>query len=413
MSKSIFNLTLDIHNPAPQCSVSVKLGDTGRRLSVRFVENGKPIVLAPGTFVMFVAKKPDGTEVYGDCTCDLVGGSVIYDVDEQVTTALGIVRCQFEIFGPDGGAIASPTMEMVVRETFFNENVAVSKSDYGGIAAWWGAVNEMNNQRAQDISSLAETHAKDKSELQQADSDRVMYGDVVNALDSRETQKPLSASMGKELKSQLDAEVKGRKEKDATIESNVTVHERRLDGHDETLEQHGNDLDTVKSLADELSETKLNASVYNQKIPEIEGNISTLDSREATNNKTRENQYVELLGKIAAMQALLDGEDLNLDQISEIVAYIKANREEIAELTTDKIRYDDIADDLLTTDVKKVLSARMGYVLDFKLTQLRNFYNALNARVPNVTEEDNGKFAVVVNGVWLPVKITNVSEVAM
>ena len=410
MAKSIFNLTLDIHNPAPQCSVSVKLGDTGRRLSVRFVENGKPIVLAPGTFVMFVAKKPDGTEVYGDCTCDLVGGSVIYDVDEQVTTALGIVRCQFQIFGPDGGAIASPTMEMVVRETFFNENVAVSKSDYGGIAAWWGTVNDMNAARELDISNLGARHDTELGELRDA---TVKYTDVVNALDSDEEQKPLSASMGKELKSELDTENQERIEKDTKIESSVITHGGRLDGHDSTLKQHRADLDSVTSLANELKANKLNASVYHGEIPKMKADVETLKTDVQTNNQTRQDQYVELTEKIATLQALLDGEDLNLDQISEIVEYIKSNRQEIDQWAGRYVSKLDIADNLLISDSSKVLSARAGNELYSMLVATRALYYALNARVPEISDEDEGKIAVVVNGAWAAVSMTDVSEVAM
>lgn len=410
MSKSIFNLTLDIHNPAPQCSVSVKRGDTGRRLSVRFVENGKPVALATGTFVMFVAKKPDGGEVYDECVCDLAGGSVIYDVSEVVTAALGIVRCQFQIFGPDGGAIASPTMEMVVREAFFDENVAVSKSDYSGIAAWWETVNDMNAARELDISKLGARHDTELSKLRDA---TVKYTDVVNALDSDEEQKPLSASMGKKLKSELDDEIQDRMEKDTTIESSVKTNEGRLDGHDGKIENLEDSLTGTNKRVDALEDEKLNKSVYNGEIPNMKTDVEKLKTDVQTNNKTRQDQYDDLTKKIADLQTLLDGDDEDLNQISEIVKYIKDNHDEIAVLTTDKIRYDDIAYDLITESDKKVLAANQGVVLRKRIDELASAQQVLAARMPTVTEADEGKFAVVVNGEWAAVKITDVSEVAM
>lgn len=413
MSKSIFNLTLDIHNPAPQCSVSVRLGDTGRRLSVRFVENGKPITLASGTFVMFVAKKPDGNEVYDDCTCDLVGGSVIYDVGDQVTTAPGIVRCQFEIFGPDGGAIASPTMEIVVRESFFNEEKVISKSDYDGISAWWGAVNEMNNARAQEIAELGERH---DDELKALDERTVKYTDVVNSIGedaSGKTDVPLSANAGYRLSYKLSEVIKTHGEDVDSLQSEIDRHAGKLDDHKEALDRHGEDIAGVKSIADELKGTKLDASVYNQKIPKIEGVISELDLREATNNQARMDQCDDLTREIADLWALLDGKDLNLDQIYEIVEYIKRNREEIDQWAGRYVSKLDIADNLLTTVAGKVLSARAGYELHSMMVGLRSSYYALDARMPEVSDEDEGKFAVVVNGAWAAVSMTDVSEVAM
>lgn len=410
MSKSIFNLTLDIHNPAPQCSVSVKRGDTGRRLSVRFVENGKPVALATGTFVMFVAKKPDGGEVYDECVCDLAGGSVIYDVSEVVTAALGIVRCQFQIFGPDGGAIASPTMEMVVREAFFDENVAVSKSDYSGIAAWWETVNDMNAARELDISKLGARHDTELSKLRDA---TVKYTDVVNALDSDEEQKPLSASMGKKLKSELDDEIQDRMEKDTTIESSVKTNEGRLDGHDGKIENLEDSLTGTNERVEALEDEKLNKSVYNDEIPGMKGDLESLRTSVRNNTSAIADKYDALDKRIAALQALLDGEDVSLDQISEIVDFIKYNRNEI-ELWADRyISKNDIATNVNSGDPSKVMSAAVGYDLNSRLTAVISLYYALNARMPEVDDGDEGKFAVVVNGAWAAVKITDVSEVAM
>ena len=59
----------------------------------------------------------------------------------------------------------------------------------------------------------------------------------------------------------------------------------------------------------------------------------------------------------------LDSTDLDLDQLSEIVQYIKSNSSLIATITTNKINYSDIIDNLTTSVDNRPLSAKQGVVL--------------------------------------------------
>lgn len=60
---------------------------------------------------------------------------------------------------------------------------------------------------------------------------------------------------------------------------------------------------------------------------------------------------------------MADSDDTTLDQLSEIVAYIKSNRELIAAITTDKVSVADIIDNLTTNVANKPLSAAQGVAL--------------------------------------------------
>ena len=75
---------------------------------------------------------------------------------------------------------------------------------------------------------------------------------------------------------------------------------------------------------------------------DIRSTISSLDSR---------------------LTALLDTDDTTLDQLSEIVSYIKDNRELIEQITTTKVNVSDIVDNLETSVATKVLSANQGVIL--------------------------------------------------
>ena len=63
------------------------------------------------------------------------------------------------------------------------------------------------------------------------------------------------------------------------------------------------------------------------------------------------------------LSAIADSDDGTLDQLSEIVAYIKNNKNLIENITTSKVSYADIVNDLVTGGEKKALSAAQGVAI--------------------------------------------------
>lgn len=68
-------------------------------------------------------------------------------------------------------------------------------------------------------------------------------------------------------------------------------------------------------------------------------------------------------GLTSRLNALADSDDTTLDQLSEIVAYIKSNKALIDAVTTGKVSVSDIVDNLTTNASGKVLSAAQGVAL--------------------------------------------------
>ena len=68
-------------------------------------------------------------------------------------------------------------------------------------------------------------------------------------------------------------------------------------------------------------------------------------------------------GLTARLNALADSDDTTLDQLSEVVAYIKSNRTLIEAITTGKVSVADIVDNLTTNVANKPLSAAQGVAL--------------------------------------------------
>ena len=93
----------------------------------------------------------------------------------------------------------------------------------------------------------------------------------------------------------------------------------------------------------------------------------------------------ELLSALTTrLNALADSDDTTLDQFSEIVDYIKNNKELIDGVTTGKVNVSDIVDNLTTTNAKKPLSANQGV----EIKKLIDAINTALASKPDLTEAE-------------------------
>lgn len=106
--------------------------------------------------------------------------------------------------------------------------------------------------------------------------------------------------------------------------------------------------------------------LYNTAIfTKINSLLNALKADEAVANKAISDSVGALETRL---NALADSDDETLDQLSEIVAYIKANKGLIEGVTTSKVNVADIVDDLITEATNKPLSAKQGKVLNDAIT---------------------------------------------
>ena len=92
----------------------------------------------------------------------------------------------------------------------------------------------------------------------------------------------------------------------------------------------------------------------------------TSDTKVAAHNVNSDahNDIRLLIGELTSrLNALANSDDTTLDQMKEIVDYIKANRSLIESVTTDKVSYSDIVNNLTTNVSGKPLSAAQGVAL--------------------------------------------------
>ena len=93
------------------------------------------------------------------------------------------------------------------------------------------------------------------------------------------------------------------------------------------------------------------------------GTASSQVSAHNTGADTHSDIRLLIQGLTERLNALADSDDTTLDQLSEVVAYIKSNRSLIEDITTSKVSVADIIDNLTTNAANKPLSAAQGVAL--------------------------------------------------
>ncbi|MGN0252304.1 MAG: DUF6273 domain-containing protein [Oliverpabstia sp.] len=99
----------------------------------------------------------------------------------------------------------------------------------------------------------------------------------------------------------------------------------------------------------------------------------TADGKVSAHNTAGDahNDIRELIsGLTQRLNALADSDDTALDQMSEVVAYIKSNKNLIDAITTSKINVSDIIDNLTTNVSDKPLSAAQGVALKAMIEEM-------------------------------------------
>ena len=124
----------------------------------------------------------------------------------------------------------------------------------------------------------------------------------------------------------------------------------------------------------------------NEKISTVD--VSSQISTHNTNTVAHNDIRLKLQEVANKLNTFLDSDDITLDQLSEIIAYIKDNKELIESVTTNKVSVTDIIDNLITPSSNKPLSANQGVILKSlidsivvpsKVSQLTNDAGYLNS----------------------------------
>lgn len=142
-------------------------------------------------------------------------------------------------------------------------------------------------------------------------------------------------------------------------------------------------LEILKVAYDELKEEtgQLSEEIENK---EASGTAETKVSQHNVSETSHKDIRLLISNLTSRINGISDSEDVDLDQLSELVAYIKSNRTLIEEVTTNKVNVSDIIDNLETSVSNKPLSAKQGVILKGLIDAIDLNKYALKTELPSV-----------------------------
>lgn len=177
------------------------------------------------------------------------------------------------------------------------------------------------------------------------------------------------------------------------------------------IEQNKND---ITRLSEEINDHKADEKVHvtesekqtwNGK--EASGTAQTKVSEHNVSEEAHSDIRLLISGLTSRLNTLANSDDTTLDQMAEVVAYIKNNKSLIDGITTGKVSVSDIIDNLTTSVSSKPLSAKQGVqlkalidaiVVPTKTSQLTNDSGFITAEdIPEAQVPDLSGYALKSN----------------
>ena len=181
-------------------------------------------------------------------------------------------------------------------------------------------------------------------------------------------------------------------ELETTLESESGNRESAVRAEKEAREAADNTLQTNINAEVTRAESALNTTISNEvtRAKKAESDLSSSIQTNVSSHNTSTTAHDDIRTLInnltTRINAVADSEDVDLDQLSEIVAYIKSNRSLIDNVTTSKVSVSDIIDNLTSTSANKPLSANQGRVLNTSITSLTT---KLNNHIDSLSNVEN------------------------
>ncbi len=330
-----------------------------RDLYITITNNGHEYELPETAFVYLRGKRTDGKAIF--YPVEIISskkGQIHVDIHDYVLSCPGRCRLDIGIYNRIQGETENKEDEIASTEPFvlyipnevFHE-VDVVESDQGSTLSQLtntvrDEISEMNQLEAQVASNESQ---RQFNEADRSASEAIRKSSEISRDTSEKTRSSAELFRNNEEEKRNNAEVvrieneKKRQNDTAEAITNANNAASHAEGKANDLQ---NKLDThYFALMDDLQSHNSADNSHD----DIRNLISTLTAR---------------------LNALADSDDTTLDQLSEIVAYIKSNRDLIENITTGKVNVADVIDSLSSTATNKPLSAKQGKTLNDLITAL-------------------------------------------
>jgi len=382
MERASTYITLDVQRIDSGQLIKVKRGDSARRLVVSLTSRGRPYIPGEGVTAVFYERKPDGNPCFNDC--DIDGCTVTYDFTGQTTNVVGLAACEIRLYDAENHLLTSPRFELLVDGTEYQEgdvpdsspeytaltemvakgtelirdltdvqaglepirDAAVQAAERAEAAATEakGAAAAAGTQAGQATKARNEAVAAQETAKQAADNAVAAAGEAVGSADNARTQADTAGNYAKTATDAADRAVAAAKQAEDAAAGGVA---------EETDP-------TVSAWAKQAQKPNYTASEVGA---DPAGTASSVMSGHNVERYAHEDIRLALQALTDRVNAALNSPDGTLDQLAEIVAYIKSNKSLIDAITTSKVSVSDIVDNLVTNVAGKPLSAAQGVAL--------------------------------------------------
>lgn len=106
-----YRFSLDVQEIGSQVFLTVKQGDTNRRLIINLTEGHEPYTIVEGCTVVLAGTKADGNVIFNNAVIE--GNNIIYDFTEQTVAAVGSMKCEVRLY-MEGRKLCSPNFTISV-----------------------------------------------------------------------------------------------------------------------------------------------------------------------------------------------------------------------------------------------------------------------------------------------------------
>lgn len=106
-----YRFSLDTQGIGSQVFMTVKQGDTNRRLIINLTEGHEPYTIVEGCTAVLAGTKADGNVIFNNAVIE--GNNIIYDFTEQTVAAVGSMKCEVRLY-MEGRKLCSPNFTISV-----------------------------------------------------------------------------------------------------------------------------------------------------------------------------------------------------------------------------------------------------------------------------------------------------------
>lgn len=321
--QAVTRLTLDMRMPDIQRSIAFTKGDVNRRIEITLNDGANPFPLpATWTATLEATLPHDGTPICDGCVVDR--GCLEYDfaAGSGISSQDGLFEVQFRLYDEQGGEVCTPKIWVNCVDPNRDLGPVESSDEFSAIRKFIENINEVLER------------------LDQVESEKGITEE--QAIDLIEEQVP-SWAMGEE-------------------KPDYTKNEVGL-GNVDNVRQYSAENPPpypVMSVNGKTGAARLTAGDVGA---DPTGAATSAVTAHNVDTSAHNDLRIALQGLSDRLNAVLNSDDTTLDEMKEIVAYIRLNRTLIEAITTSKVNVADIINDLATNVADKPLSAAQGVIL--------------------------------------------------